>query len=127
MSFTLDELLAELSEVLLKLDEAGEPERQVLENRRDELREFLRGIDVDAQRPTNELLAEYETLSRRLKVAEGERVKKTTGKYLGATQTVGGGVVPKKINDMIDAGNRIEELESRVTKLAEILEGRGAL
>lgn len=127
MSYTLDELLAELSRVVVQLDDAPQDKRRALEARRDELRQFLRSIDVDAQRPTSELLAEHATLVRRLKKAEGERVKKTSGKYLGATKTIGGGIAPKKINAMIDAGNRIEELEERLTRLTEILEDRGAL
>ena len=127
MSFQLDELLAELSTVLLRLDDADGTERRHLEARRDELREFLRTIDVDAQRPTSELLTEHETLTARVVRARRERVKKTTGKYLGATQTVGGGVEPRKINEMIDAGNRIEELEERLEHLTALLEARGAL
>ena len=127
MSYTLDELLAELAQVVVQLDNAPPDQRLALEARRDELRQFLRNIDVDAQRPTSELLAEHAALVRRLKKAEGERVKKTAGKYLGSTKTVGGGIEPKKINAMIDAGNRIEEIEERLNRLTEILEARGAL
>lgn len=127
MDFKLDELLAELSMVLARLETADGPERLRLEVRRDELREFLRAIDIDAQRPTSELLAEHEILKARVARARRERVKKIPGKYLGATQTVGGGVEPKKINEMIDAGNRIEELEERLARLTALLSARGAL
>lgn len=125
---TLDELLAELSQVLLRLEQEpeGEP-RTVLERRRDELREALRNLDVDGQRPTNELLEEHARLEARLKQARGERVTKAGTKYLGATQTVGGGVAPAEINRMIDEGNRVDELADRFDHLTEILESRGAL
>ncbi|NNC91915.1 MAG: hypothetical protein HKN80_05435 [Acidimicrobiia bacterium] len=124
---TLDELLAELSQVLLTLEQ--EPEgavRAKLERRRDELREALRDLDIDRQRPTSELLEEHSRLKARLKKARGERVKKVGTKYLGATQTVGGGVAPTEINRMIDEGNRFDELADRFDHLTEILESRGA-
>jgi len=125
---TLDEMLAELSEVLLALDDEGDAETRIeLEARRDRLREALRSLDIDQQRPTPELLEEHGRLAARLKSARGERVKKVTTKHLGATQTVGGGVVPAEINRMIDEGNRFEELLERFEHLTEILEGRGAL
>ena len=125
---TLDELLAELSQVLITLE--GEPDREVrpaLERRRDELREALRDLDIDRQRPTSELLEEHTRLEARLKKARGERVKKVGTKYLGATQTVGGGVAPTEINRMIDEGNRFDELADRFDHLTDILESRGAL
>jgi len=125
---TLDELLAELSQVLLTLEREPEGEaRTTLERRRDELREALRDLDIDQQRPTSELLEEHARLEARLKKARGERVKKTGTKYLGATQTVGGGVAPTEINRMIDEGNRFDELADRFDHLTEILESRGAL
>ena len=125
---TLDELLAKLSEVLSALaEEPADPVRSQLEKQRDELRETLRGLDIDQQRPTAELLEEHARLQARLKAARGERVKKVDTKYLGATQTVGGGVVPTEINRMIDEANRFDELADRFDHLTEILEGRGAL
>jgi DNA-binding protein H-NS len=123
---TLDELLAELSKIVLAL--AQEPEREdraALEKRRDELREALRNLDIDRQRPTAELLEEHARLEARLKKARAERVKKAGTKYLGATQTVGGGVAPTEINRMIDEGNRFDELADRFDHLTEILESRG--
>ena len=126
---TLDELLAELSRILTELEglPADSAERQSLEGRRDELRQHLRSIDLDAQRPTSELLEEYTRLSARLRTADRERVKKITTKYLGATQTVGGGVEPAEINRMLDERNRVDELEERLARLAEILDERDAL
>jgi uncharacterized protein (DUF433 family) len=127
---TLDELLAELSGVLAALQEVGDSEaatRTGLEEKRDRLREVLRGIDIDEQRPTAELVEEHTRLAARLKKARSERVKKVSGKYLGATQTVGGGVVPAEINRLIDAGNQFDELLERFDHLTEILESRGAL
>jgi DNA-binding protein H-NS len=125
---TLDELLAELSQILLKLEEAPEGEaRSTLEQRRDELREALRNLDIDRQRPTGELLEEHSRLAARLKQARKERVKKVGTKYLGATQTVGGGVAPTEINRMIDEGNRLDELADRFDHLTDILESRDAL
>lgn len=125
---TLDELLAKLSGVLSALDEEpADPVRSQLEKQRDELRETLRGLDIDQQRPTAELLEEHARLQARLKAARRERVKKVDTKYLGATQTVGGGVVPTRINRMIDEANRFDELADRFDHLTEILEGRGAL
>ena len=91
---SFDDLLAELSRVLLALDatdEADAAARARLEARRDELREVLREVDIDARRPTAELLEEHTRLEARLEAARNERVKKIHGKYLGATQTVGGG------------------------------------
>jgi DNA-binding protein H-NS len=125
---TLDELLAELSQTLIKLEQepAGDA-RATLERRRDELREALRDLDIDRQRPTSELLEEHSRLAARLKQARGERVKKVGTKYLGATQTVGGGVAPTQINRMIDEGNRFDDLADRFDHLTEILESRGAL
>ncbi len=127
---SFDELLAELSRVLLALDatdEADAGSRARLEARRDELREVLREVDIDARRPTAELLEEHTRLEARLEAARNERVKKIHGKYLGATQTVGGGVVPTEINRMIDEGNRFDELLARFAQLTEILGSRGAL
>ena len=125
---TLDEMLAKLSGVLLALDEGpDDPVRSQLEEQRDQLRETLRGLDIDQHRPTAELLEEHARLQARLKAARGERVKKVHTKHLGATKTVGGGVVPTEINRMIDEGNRFDELADRFDHLTEILEGRGAL
>lgn len=125
---TLDAMLAELSEVLLALDDEADAETRLeLEGRRDRLREALRSVDIDQQRPTSELLEEHGRLEARLKAARQERVKKVTTKHLGATQTVGGGVVPIEINRMIDEGNRFDDLLERFERLTEILEGRGAL
>lgn len=128
MTESLDALLAELSRTLLALDDEGDPDaRRVLEARRDEIREVLRGVDMDELRPTAELLEEHKRLEARLVVARKERVKKAGTKYLGATQTVGGGVVPAEINRMIDAANRLDDLEARFEHLTAILESRGAL
>ncbi len=125
---TLDLMLAELSQVLIMLDdEADADTRLELEARRDRLRQSLRGIDIDKQRPTAELLEEHARLNARLKAARQERVKKVTTKHLGATKTVGGGVVPTEINRMIDEGNRFDELLERFDHLTEILEERDAL
>ena len=124
----LDRMLAELSETVIALDGASDPaERERLEARRDELREILRAVDMDQQRPTSELLEERTRLEARLRTARSERVKKVPGKYLGATQTVGGGVVPENINRMIDEGNRFDELLERYDHLTKILTERGAL
>lgn len=125
---TLDEMLAELSQVLIALDDESDAmARTELEARRDRLRERLRSLDIDQQRPTSELLEEHGRLEARLKKARRERVKKVTTKHLGATQTVGGGVVPTEINRMIDEGNRFDDLLERFEHLTEILDGRGAL
>jgi len=125
---TLDDMLAELSQVLIALDDETDPEARLeLEARRDRLREVLRAVDIDEQRPTSELLEEHGRLETRLKAARQERVKKVTTKHLGATQTVGGGVVPTEINQMIDEGNRFDELLERFEHLTEILDARGAL
>ncbi len=125
---TLDELLAELSQVLLSLEEEADADaRGGLEARRDQLRAALRDLDIDERRPTAELLEEHARLEARLKLARKERVKKVGTKYLGATQTVGGGVVPAEINRMIDEGNRFDELLERFEHLTTILESRQAL
>lgn len=127
---TLEDLLAELSRVLSELDElpadAGQA-RETLERRRDEVRERLRSVDMDAQRPTSELVEEHTRLRARLKAADKERVKKVTTKYLGATQTVGGGVEPEEINRLLDERNRVDELTERFEHLTALLEQRGAL
>ena len=125
----LDDLLAELSRVLLELDALppDDEERAALEQRRDDLRTSLRSIDPDAQRPTAELLEEHARLAARLHSAGKDRVKKVGTKYLGATQTVGGGVEPAEINRLLDERNRVDELEARLVHLTEILDGRGAL
>lgn len=126
----LEDLLAELSRVLAELEalpEAAGSERAALEQRRDELREHLRSVDMDAQRPTSELLEEHTRLAARLKAADKERVKKVTTKYLGATQTVGGGVEPEEINRLLDERNRVDELTARFEHLTALLEQRGAL
>ncbi len=123
-------MLAELSRVLVKLDTDGDIDdaaRLQLEERRDRLRSLLRRVDIDEQRPTAELVEERSRLEARLQTARKERVKKVPGKYLGATQTVGGGVVPTEINRMIDEGNRFDELLERFDHLTAILESRGAL
>ncbi|NNL97067.1 MAG: hypothetical protein HKO63_02565 [Acidimicrobiia bacterium] len=125
---TLDKMLAELSGVLLALDDEADPAaREDLEARRDRLRKALRSLDIDKQRPTAELLEEHGRLEARLKKARQERVKKVTTKHLGATQTVGGGVVPTEINRMIDEGNRFDDLLERFEHLEEILRERDAL
>jgi len=125
----LDRLLADLSETLIALADGVDDadERSRLESRRDELREALRTVDIDKQRPTSELLEERARLEARLRTARGERVKKVPVKYLGATQTVGGGVVPEEINRMIDEGNRFDELLERFDHLTATLTERGVL
>ena len=125
---TLDELLADLSAVLTQLE--ADPDaatRQELERRRDDLRDALRSININERRPTPEILEEYEHLAARIKKAKREQVKRAGAKYAGATATVGGGVVPKNINEMINRGNRLEELEERYEDLHRILDERGAL
>ena len=125
---TLDKMLAELSQVLVALDDEVDTDARLeLEARRDRLREVLRRIDIDEQRPTSELLEERSRLEARLKAARQERVKKVTTKHMGATKTVGGGVEPTEINRMIDEGNRFDELLDRFEHLTGILESRGAL
>lgn len=130
MNESFDELLAELSRVVLALDDLGDGDadaRPALAQRRDELRAILRGVDLDEHRPTAELVEERQGIETRLAAARDERVKKTGTKYLGGTQTVGGGVVPVEINRMIDEGNRFEELLARYERLTDILESRQAL
>lgn len=127
---TLEEMLAELSQVLTALDGVAATDsatRADLEERRDLLRATLRSVDIDESRPTAELLEEHARLEARLKAARNERVKKVPGKYLGATSTVGGGIVPTEINRMIDEGNRFDELLERFQHLTAILTSRGAL
>jgi len=127
---SFDEMLAELSRVVVALDDLGDGDsdtRHALERRRDELRSILRGVDLDEHRPTAELVEERQRLETRLAAARDERVKKTGTKYLGGTQTVGGGVVPVEINRKIDEGNRFDELLARFERLTEILEARQAL
>lgn len=124
---SLDTLLAELSQVIVQLADATGDDRARLEARRDELRAALREIDFEASRPTGELLDEHARLAARLDAARKERVKKIPHKYLGATQTVGGGVEPEEINRLIDEGNRFEELLERYEHLDRILRSRGAL
>jgi uncharacterized protein (DUF433 family) len=125
---TLEQMLAELSQILLALDEETDAAaRFELEGRRDRLRAALRAIDIDESRPTGELLEEHTRLEARLKAARRERVKKVPGKHLGATNTVGGGIVPTEINRMIDEGNRFDELLERFDHLSAILHSRGAL
>lgn len=124
---SLDTLLAELSQVIVQLADATGDDRARLEARRDELRAALREIDFEASRPTAELLDEHARLAARLDAARKERVKKIPHKYLGATQTVGGGVEPEEINRLIDEGNRFEELLERYEHLDRILRSRGAL
>ena len=124
---SLDTLLAELSQVVVQLADATGDDLDRLEARRDELRAALREIDFEASRPTAELLDEHARLAARLDAARKERVKKIQHKYLGATQTVGGGVEPEEINRLIDEGNRFEELLERYEHLDQILRSRGAL
>lgn len=125
---TLDQKLAELSQVLIAIDGETDPAASSeLEARRDALREELRAVDIDEQRPTSELLEERARLEARLKAARKERVTKVTTKHLGATKTVGGGVEPVEINRMIDEGNRFDELLDRFDHLTAILEKRDAL
>ena len=67
---TLDEMLAELSQVLIALGDEPDTETRVeLEARRDRLRDTLRSVDIDQQRPTAELLEEHSRLEARLKKA----------------------------------------------------------
>ena len=126
----LDQLLAELSQVLAAQAEIGDSDEQAragLEERRDRLRAVLRDLDPDEHRPTAELLEEHTRLEARLQAARKERVQKVPGKYLGSTQTVGGGLLPAEINRMIDEGNRFDELLERFHRLTEILQSRGEL
>ncbi len=124
---TLDELLAELSGVLTSLEgEIDETARAELEGRRDTLRATLRSINVDEQRPTSELLEEHTRLAARIKKAEGEQFKTKRGRFT-VTSRIGGGMTPEELNQMINTGNRLEELEERYENLHKILDERGAL
>ncbi len=124
---TLDELLAELSGVLISLEgEIDETARVELEGRRDTLRATLRSINVDEQRPTSELLEEHTRLAARIKKAKGEQFKPKRGRFKG-TSRIRGGMTPEELNQMIDTGNRLEELEERYDNLHQILDDRGAL
>ena len=125
---TLDEMLAELSGVLTQLDsDLDETTRLDLEQRRDELRKTLRSINIDEQRSSPELLEEHRRLAARIKSAKKEQVKKAGTRFMGGTATVGGGIPPQEINEMINVGNRLEELEERYDNLHKILDERGAL
>jgi hypothetical protein len=125
---TLDELLAELSGILISLEgEVDEPARAELEERRDTLRATLRSINIDEQRPTSELLEEHTRLAARIKKAKGEQVKKKGRKFIGESRVIRGGLTPEEVNEMINIGNRLEELEERYENLHKILDERGAL
>lgn len=124
---TLDELLAELSGVLTSLEgEIDETARVELEGRRDSLRVALRSINIDEQRPTSELLEEHTRLAVRIKKAKGEQFKKKRSRFTG-TSRIRGGITPEELNQMINKGNRLEELEERYENLHKILDQRGAL
>ena len=124
---TLDELLAELSGVLISLEgEIDEAARVELEGRRDTLRATLRSINIDEQRPTSELLEEHTRLAARIKKAKGEQFKKKRGRFAG-TSRIRGGMTPEELNQMINKGNRLEELEERYENLHKILNERGGL
>lgn len=125
---TLDELLAELSGVLLSLEgDVDEDSRMELEQRRDDLRRTLRSIDIDEQRPTSELLEEHTRLAYRIKKAKGEQVKKKGKRFIGESRTIRGGIPPEELNRMINTANRLDELEERYGRLHRILHERGAL
>lgn len=120
---TLDDALRELSTILGRITQLAtdSPEYEELTRRRDELREFLRDIDVDAARPLRELEEELAALDARLASAEKELVKRTKTRFVGAERTVGGGVEPSEINDMIDKANRRDELEARAAHLRTVI------
>ena len=125
---TLDELLAELSGVLTQLTgDIDEASRTTLEERRDSLRQTLRSINIDERRPTSELLEEHTRLAVRIKKAKGEKVKKRGRSFFRGSAFGRSGTTRDEVNKMIDAGNRLEELEERYDNLHRILDERGAL
>lgn len=125
---TLDEMLAELSSVLIALEsEVDESARAQLEERRDNIRRDLRSIDIEEQRPTSELLEEHTRLAARIKAAKGEQVRKKGKRYMGDSRVIKLSVPPEELNRMINAANRLDELEERYANLHRILMERGAL
>lgn len=118
-----DEALRELSDITVKLADLdpADPTFDEVTQRREELRQFMRALDVDAARPLSELEQELAALETRLEAAEKELVSRTKTRFVGAERTVGGGVEPKEINDMIDKANRREELEARADHLRRVI------
>jgi hypothetical protein len=121
--------LAEVQDRLLALSDEAFAERYELLKERDRLRDMAAEfrVDFDAERSSDDLLAELASLRSRLAAAERQRIDivqqsggGTEGSAAGADGW--GGV---QLNQQIDAANALGNVQARIGRIKGILIDRG--
>lgn len=122
--------LAEIDEELWSLDAGDFKTKYELQKERDRLRAIVRSeVDMDADRSTEDLLAELEARRKALTQIQNSMVNSAgmsggggagTGSYAGPADGV-------RLNTEIVAGTGAKELSQQISKLETILTQRGAI
>lgn len=121
----LERSLRELSEVqdrLNALPDDAFAERYELRCRQDELRDQMASfrVDFDAERSTEELLAELSSLRSRLASIEGQRIDMVS--QAGGSGAMTGAMTPEEgLNRKIDEAAGAGEIRSRIGRIKGIL------
>ncbi len=125
----LDLILRELSEVqdrLIALPEDAFAERYELRCHQDELRDQMASfrVDFDAERSTDDLLAELSGLRSRLTAIEGQRIDMVS--QAGGSGGMTGAMTPEEgLNRKMDEAAGAGEIRSRIGRIKGILIDRG--
>lgn len=122
--------LAEIDEELWSLDAGDFKTKYGLQKERDGLRAIVRSeVDMDADRSTEDLLAELEARRKALTQIQKSMVN-SAGMSGGGGDGAGSFAGPAdgvRLNTEIVAGTGAQELSQRISKLETILTQRGAL
>ncbi len=125
----LDQALRELSEVqdrLNALPTDAFAERYELRCRQDELRDQMASfrVDFDAERSTDDLLAELSGLRSRLTAIEGQRIDMVS--QAGGSGAMTGAMTPEEgLNRKMDEAAGAGEIRARIGRIKGILIDRG--
>lgn len=119
--------LAEIADALLALPDDAFEERAALTARRDRLRAEARAaVSPDDDRSTDDLLAEFDEVTRRVRAVIGRRINLVSqaGSSLasGAGADGWGGV---ELNRAMDEAAGLDRLQARMRRLREVLADRG--
>lgn len=118
--------LAEIDEELWSLDTGDFETKYELQKERDRLRAIVRSeVDMDADRSTEDLLAELE--ARRKALTKIQESMVNSAGMSGGGESFAGPADGVRLNTGIVAGTGAKELSQRISKLETILTQRGAL
>ncbi len=120
--------LAEIDEELWSLDAGDFRTKYELQSERDRLRAIVRSeVDMDADRSTEDLLAELKARRRALTQIQKSMVNSAGMSGGGGAGAYAGPADGVRLNTEIVAGTGAKELSQRISKLETILTQRGAL